>query len=82
MANILPQQLPSPQRLPKLLDRVRQALRRKHYSYRTGQAYIHWIKRYIYFREVLYIPFGDVHALRTQKNTYVPPYFAVRSPWD
>lgn len=34
---------------PKLLDRVRQTLRRKHYSYRTEQAYIHWIKRFILF---------------------------------
>ncbi|RME11273.1 MAG: integron integrase [Ardenticatenia bacterium] len=37
------------QRSPKLLDRVRQVLRRKHYSYRTEQAYIQWIKRYILF---------------------------------
>nr|WP_200907276.1 phage integrase N-terminal SAM-like domain-containing protein [Ardenticatena maritima] len=38
-----------PQRPLKLLDRVRQVLRRKHYSYRTEQAYIQWIKRYILF---------------------------------
>ncbi len=43
-------QPPTPARHPpKLLDRVRQALRRKHYSYRTEQAYIHWIKRFILF---------------------------------
>ncbi|MDP2239760.1 MAG: integron integrase [Burkholderiales bacterium] len=34
---------------PKLLDQVRHAIRSRHYSYRTEQAYIHWIKRYIYF---------------------------------
>lgn len=34
---------------PKLLDRVRQAIRLKNYSYRTEKAYIHWIKRYIFF---------------------------------
>jgi len=34
---------------PRLLDRVRDALRVKRYSYRTEQAYLHWIKRYIYF---------------------------------
>jgi len=34
---------------PKLLDQVRSVLRVKHYSYRTEQSYIHWIKRYIYF---------------------------------
>ena len=35
----------------RLLDRVRDALRQRHYSYRTEQAYIHWIKRYIFFHE-------------------------------
>ena len=34
---------------PKLLDRVRQAIRLKHYSYRTEQTYVAWIKRYILF---------------------------------
>jgi len=34
---------------PKLLDQVRQAIRRRHYSDRTEKAYTHWIKRYIFF---------------------------------
>ena len=34
---------------PKLLDQVQSLLRVKHYSYKTEQLYIHWIKRYIYF---------------------------------
>lgn len=33
----------------KLLDRVRDAIRRKHYSIRTEEAYINWIKRFILF---------------------------------
>ena len=33
----------------KLLDQVREQLRLKHYSYRTEEAYLHWIKRYILF---------------------------------
>lgn len=33
----------------RLLDEVRQAMRVRHYSIRTEQAYIQWIKRYIYF---------------------------------
>jgi integron integrase len=33
----------------KLLDQVRDAIRLKHYSIRTEQAYVGWIKRYIYF---------------------------------
>ena len=34
---------------PRLLDRVRNAIRRRHYSDRTEETYIHWIKRFIYF---------------------------------
>jgi len=33
----------------KLLDRVRERIRYKHYSYRTEQTYVQWIKRYIFF---------------------------------
>ena len=35
----------------RLLDQVRDAIHRKHYSYRTEQAYVHWIKRFIYFSD-------------------------------
>lgn len=34
---------------PKLLDQVRDKLRVKHYSIRTEQTYVEWIKRYIFF---------------------------------
>src|SRR5207244_10126728 len=34
---------------PRLLDRVRQAIGARHYSRRTEKAYVHWIKRYIFF---------------------------------
>ena len=34
---------------PKLLELVRETLRTKHYSYRTEQAYVDWIKRFIIF---------------------------------
>ena len=34
---------------PKLLDQVRERLRLKHYSIRTEQAYVDWIKRFIWF---------------------------------
>jgi integron integrase len=34
---------------PKLLDRVRQAIRARQYSPRTEEAYVHWIKRFIFF---------------------------------
>src|SRR5882724_400604 len=34
---------------PRPLDQVREAVRARHYSRRTEKAYIHWIKRYIFF---------------------------------
>jgi len=34
---------------PKLLDQVRNAIRVKHYSLRTEEAYVHWAKAYIFF---------------------------------
>jgi integron integrase len=36
-------------RPPRLLDRVRTALRTNHYSIRTEEAYVSWIKRFIFF---------------------------------
>ena len=33
----------------RLLDLVRDAIRRRHYSRRTEEAYVHWIRRFIYF---------------------------------
>jgi len=34
---------------PKLLDQVRYTLRRRHYSIRTEETYVSWIKRFILF---------------------------------
>ena len=34
---------------PRLLDRVREAIRARHYSRRTEKAYVGWIRRYIFF---------------------------------
>lgn len=33
----------------KLLDRVRQAIRVRHYSLRTEEAYVGWIRRFVVF---------------------------------
>jgi hypothetical protein len=33
----------------QLLDQVRDVLRKKHYSIRTGHTYADWIKRSIFF---------------------------------
>jgi integron integrase len=54
MASVYP--LPQPATItetpgepPPLLDRMRFTLRAKHYSYRTEQAYVHWVRRFILF---------------------------------
>jgi integron integrase len=57
---------------PKLLDQVRSTLRVRHYSLRTEQAYIHWIRRYIIFH-------GKQHpaALDSPEITRFLTYLAV-----
>lgn len=40
---------PPPERPPKLLDQVRLAIRARHFSPRTGKAYVAWIRRFILF---------------------------------
>jgi len=39
---------PAPQK-PRLLDRVREEIRKRHYSRRTEKAYVAWIRRFILF---------------------------------
>jgi site-specific recombinase XerD len=46
-----PQAAPESAQKPKLLDRLREALRARHYSRRTEQTYCHWVKRFIFFHE-------------------------------
>src|SRR6266480_697765 len=41
--------VPRPESKPRLLEQVRQAIRRLHYSLRTEETYLHWIRRFIYF---------------------------------
>ena len=38
--------------MSKLLDQVRHAIRLKHYSLRTEESYIFWIKKYIHFHRL------------------------------
>lgn len=44
-------QTPSIPREPRLLDQIRDALRRRHYSYRTEKAYLQWARRFILFHD-------------------------------
>jgi integron integrase len=41
--------IPDAPKPARLLERVRDAIRRRHYSPRTEETYVHWIKRFIYF---------------------------------
>jgi len=44
--NALREQAP---KSPRLLEQLRDAIRRRHYSVRTEETYVHWVKRFIYF---------------------------------
>jgi integron integrase len=53
---------------PRLLDQVRAAIRLRHYSRRTEDAYVHWIKRFILFnhkRHPAELAEGEVTAFLT-----------------
>ena len=42
----------TPEKTPRLLDQVREVMRRHHYSLHTERAYADWIKRYIRFHRM------------------------------
>jgi site-specific recombinase XerD len=57
-----------PTTAPKLLDQVRGKLRVKHYSIRTEEQYLHWIKRFILFHDKRHpkeMGAGEVEAFLT-----------------
>ena len=37
---------------PRLLDRLREAIRVRHYSIRTEASYVHWVRRFIVFHKL------------------------------
>lgn len=39
---------------PKLLDQVRNAIRTKHYSIRTEEAYVNWVRKFVLFHNKRY----------------------------
>ena len=56
------------QAAPRLYDRIVQVLRVRHYSRRTEEAYVHWIRRYIEFHEHRHprqLAEGDVNRFLT-----------------
>lgn len=55
-------------RAPKLLLQLRQALRLRHYSRRTEQAYVHWVRRFVVFHRMRHpaeLGDGEISAFLT-----------------
>jgi len=51
---------------PRLLDQVRDKIRFKHYSIRTEQAYLDWIRRFILFHtKKIKQKIKDIHFLKS-----------------
>jgi hypothetical protein len=50
------------QKPKKLLDQVRDAVRLKHYAYRTEQSYVDWVRRYILFHPIPYCLFRTLET--------------------
>src|SRR3954451_2341161 len=53
---------------PKLLDQIRGRLRAKHYSIRTEEAYVDWVRRYVLFHGKVHpreLKASDVEAFLT-----------------
>jgi Phage integrase, N-terminal SAM-like domain len=63
----VPVVLPAGVEAPRLLDRVRAAIRVRHYSLRTEEVYIGWIRRFILFHQ----------KRHPAEMTEQPPHFLV-----
>ncbi|MCA8974901.1 MAG: integron integrase [Planctomycetes bacterium] len=66
------QPAPSPFGVPRLSDRIRDALRLRHRSLRTERAYLHWIRRYWLFcnrRDPATVGAAEVSAFLNQLAT-------------
>lgn len=70
----------------KLIDQVRQVIRIKHYSLRTGETYINWIKRFIFFHNKKHpVEMGeeeDVETTTIYTHVIKQGRKGVRSPSD
>jgi hypothetical protein len=67
----------------RLLDQVRDAIRVRHYSYRTEQAYVGWIRRFVLFHGKRHP--AEMGAEEWRLSSAVPPSTAScltrTSPW-
>ena len=70
---------------PRLHDRVVEVLRARHYSRRTEEAYIHWIRRFIVFhdrRHPCELAEGDVKTTMIYTHVLNRGGHGVHSPLD
>ena len=59
---------PAAPQQPRLLDRLRDKLRLKHYSIRTEHAYVEWVRRFVHFHDMRHpaeLGHGEVEAFLT-----------------
>ena len=48
---------------PKLLDQLRSEIRYRHYSYRTEQAYVYWVRFFIKFHSLRHpLEMGEIEV--------------------
>jgi hypothetical protein len=62
---------------PRLRDQVRAAVRLRHYSRRTEDAYVHWIKRFILFNNKRHpdeLAEGEVTAFLNHPRPWPSPF--------
>jgi hypothetical protein len=54
---------------PPLLQRLREAIRARHYSIRTEEAYAFWVRRYILFHDKRHpVEMGEAQARKFLTN--------------
>ena len=61
-----------PLRSARLLDQLRERIRYDHYSLRTEQSYVHWVRRFVHFH-ALY-----THVLATSAAGLASPLDSLR----
>jgi len=71
--------------MAKLLDQARQLMRTRHYSLRTEESYVRWMKEYIIFhgqRHPATLGAAEVTAFLSYlaRNRHVPPRHRSRLP--
>jgi hypothetical protein len=84
----------TPPQKPKLLDRLRDAIRLRHYSIRTEQAYLQWVRRFIIFHKkrhpdemgppeveafLTHLAVEGRVAAATQNQSSMPSSFSIKS---